>query len=313
MAGSIIEEIEREYRLTRERNAYIARKTLDSALADTEFKANYNAMKDLDFEIAKAENFDGDLARAGALRTERDNLLKARKAILARLGLDERSFSPPFTCADCRDTGYISGVPCRCFREKWQRLNLARLGVEPTALGDFSLDTKSAEYGIGNIYDKMKNYVAKFPDGNIRNFLFMGQTGCGKTFLASAIAGEVSKRGFNVIFLTAMEMNEVFLRLHLSRPEERLGIMSALYNCDLLVIDDLGTENLINNVTVTNLLSVASERFARKRHTIITTNLTFDEIIQRYNDRFFSRITEKTCSRTVRFPNVNFRTGKKEN
>ena len=307
MANNILEQIEREYSLIRKRNLAITSSALNRARSNPRFSEIEREIKTLNFEIAKAEEFYNDEAKASELKISRAKLSEEKNALLHTMGINPHDLEKKYTCNTCKDTGFVNGKPCSCFNEKWKKYNFSALGIEPTASVSFADDTAKKTEKLEKTYSALKKFVEKFPNTNTRNFLFMGKTGCGKTFLASAVATELSNKGFNSIFLTATSLNQLFLKMHLSSFSERVDYMSMLINCDFLVIDDLGAENTYKNVTHECLLALISERLAKRKHTIITTNLTQDEILERYNERLFSRITEKNSSVTILFEDFNFR------
>ena len=130
--------------------------------------------------------------------------------------------------------------------------------------------------------------------------------GTGKTYLASSIVGELNKRKVLTVFLTSNELNSIFLKMHRQEIDREL-VFDILTACDLLVIDDLGTEPLYNNVTAEYLLSIISERLDKKKHFIITTNLTKSEILNRYSERFLSRISDKKQTAIIPFNGKDLR------
>jgi len=306
--ANILELIEREYAITRENNRKKADFYLSKARADRDFANNEKRLKSLNFEIAKAEQFDLDKDKAIRLKNEKQAIINEQEDILKSLKISAALLTVKYTCPTCKDTGFVNGKPCRCFKEKWKRLTFESLGIDPIPAITFKNDTVKKNEKLEKVYCALKKYVEKFPLTNTHNFLFTGKTGCGKTFLASAVAGELAKKGFNCIFLTATRLNQLFLKMHTSNYVDRTDYLEILTNCDFLVIDDLGTENIFKNVTIEYLLALISERLAKSKHTIITTNLNSDEIMERYNERFFSRITEKRSSAIINFDGTNFRT-----
>jgi len=310
MVNNILEEIEREYRITRQKNEQKAKFYLSKALLLPDFKEVESKLKSIKIDIAKAEFFELDTDKALKLKEEQSQLLKKRTEILNKANIREEFLKVTYTCKDCKDTGFLNNKPCHCFNEKWKRLNFEKLGISPVPDLTFKNDTASKTEKLTKTYEKLKKYVEKFPNTNVHNFLFTGTTGCGKTYLASMVAGEISKKGYNTVFLTATELNQLFHQMHCSPYSDRIDYMNMLIRCDFLVIDDLGTENRYNNVTVEYFLALISERLAKNKHTIVTTNLTQNEIMDRYNERFFSRITEKKTSAVISFEDINFRTKK---
>jgi DNA replication protein DnaC len=115
------------------------------------------------------------------------------------------------------------------------------------------------------------------------------------------------ERGYTVIFLTAFKLNEIFLRYHLDHRDGGRDYLENIYGCDLLVIDDLGTENIFKNVTVEYLLSLISERMFSGAHTLITTNLDGVQLMSRYGERLYSRLTDKRKTYIFQFTGKNLR------
>ncbi len=310
MAGEILDAVEREYEKTREKNAAIANRNRLTALKIEGYKEIEDRLKELAPAIARAEFFDEDAVTAETLKKERSELEKKRAALLKKAGLNVSDLQTKFNCVYCKDTGYVKGLPCRCFNEKWKKYTFAELGIQPMTELTFENDTAPKSFALSKLYCKMREFTQMFPNTKTKNFLFTGTTGCGKTYLASIVAGELSKKGYNAVLITSMALNRLFFKMHTSRPSERPDYMGILTDCDLLVIDDLGAENLYTNVTGEYLYALISERHSYGKHTIITTNLTTNELIIRYGDRFFSRITEKGISSVVSFDETNMRAQK---
>ena len=121
----------------------------------------------------------------------------------------------------------------------------------------------------------------------------MGKTGTGKTFLASCVADALVKKDKSVMFVSAFDLNVRLLKHHTSFDNERLSHIEPLIDCDMLVIDDLGSESIYKNVTVELFYHVINERYNRGKSTLITTNLTLDEMTSRYGERTCSRLFDK--------------------
>lgn len=123
-----------------------------------------------------------------------------------------------------------------------------------------------------------------------RNLLFYGDTGVGKTFLTHCIAGELLERTFSVIYFTASQLFDIFAKKQFDKDEAAMLDYEHVYDCDLLIIDDLGTE-FSNTFTTSQLFVCLNERLLRKKSTIISTNLSLDDLNMLYSERVFSRIT----------------------
>ena len=300
-------EIEREYREIRARNREIADANLSRAMKNKYFAEVQNAIKALNFQIAKHEFYEGDIHAAEEEKTAREKLLLKRSRLLEEMGIKEEDLTVKFDCPDCKDTGYIEGRPCKCFEEKRRKHMLINLGIRSLPLLTFDDDTAQKPEFLTKLYEKMKKYVEYFPGGNTQNFIFTGMTGCGKTYLASIVAGEILHKGFDAIMVTATELNQTFLKMQRFMPSDRPDYLGILIDCDFLVIDDLGSEILYSNITLDNFYTLISARHAKNMHTFITTNLNETELGERYGDRFFSRIADKRNSAIIRFPEEDLR------
>ena len=161
---------------------------------------------------------------------------------------------------------------------------------------------------MASIKKSMIKFVDNLKTAQTRNIVFMGNTGVGKTFLAKSIAKTAMSKGNTVIFITSFNLNNEFLKSHLSSELDKIKLLNNYINCDLLVIDDLGSEPKLKNVTSEYLLILINERIARKKATIITTNLRPDNIIATYGQRFYSRIFNKEDSSLIEITGKDLRT-----
>lgn len=235
----------------------------------------------------------------------------ARERALKKYGFDEGDFAPKYGCPDCGDTGYKDGAPCRCLRQAINNIITESYGIDIAQFRGFDYVDPAFEKTIKGelsaVYDGMKKYCERFPDTKFTTHVFSGLTGTGKTHLACCAAKRVMERGFAVIFLTAFKLNEIFLKYHIDHRGGDREYLENIYNCDLLVIDDLGTENIFKNVTAEYLLSLLSERLFDNRHTLITTNLDGGQLFERYGDRLYSRLTDKRKTCLFQFSGGNLR------
>lgn len=275
-----------------------AYKNMQIALSDGDFSRAYYAIKDLNLKIARLEFDEAPKQAVQPLKRERDELCLKRDEALKKLNLSEKSLKPTYSCAACADTGYKpDGGLCDCF---YKRLTLCAekfLGIAKPKLPSF--DDFSCDLASENLKNKLLSYCERFDQTQKRNLIFDGQPGTGKSFAAGCIASELEKRGKNVIFLSALKLNEIFFTYHVTHGSDQRAIFEVLTTCDLLVIDDLGTEPIKSNVTIEYLTAFLSERLNNGKAFIITTNLTPEDIKDRYKDRLTSRLSSSSCVRSL--------------
>lgn len=241
----------------------------------------------LDDEKSRAMEISEDIA-----------LLRAKKAnLLDRAGFPKDYLTLHYTCPDCKDTGYIDGQKCHCFRQASVALLYEQSGIQELLKQD-NFDSLSYEYYEGEDLERFRNAVTtcrnfiKNFNSDYHNLFFYGTVGTGKSFLSGCVAKELIEKGNLVIYFSATQLfNELSKSTFDYRNREDLSVLQDdLFNCDLLIIDDLGTE-LTNTFVASQLFSCLNERHLRKKATIISTNLSLQELRDRYSDRIFSRIT----------------------
>ncbi len=281
-------EYERRRREAREKSDFYK----DKMLAIPDFAAAVERLKKARFEAAKAR-FDGDERKRAEELAKIEKETEILRKIQEENGVTTEMLRPAFTCAKCKDTGINeSGKTCECYYSVALKVALETLGIKEKDFADFKNVKHLDKNNLKAIYGKIKKYCDTFGVGS-KNILLSGNVGTGKSHLAECIAGELVKKGFAVVFLTATELNGLLLRYHTASFDEKNLYFEILTDCDLLVIDDLGTEPQLKNVTVNYLLTVLSERLSNDMPYIVTTNLTQDEIISKYDERIHSRLLDK--------------------
>lgn len=272
-----------------------ALKTAEISLIEKEYRSLLP--KFCKFEALGIENKD--------LKIKFSDILKQRKDIFIKNKIDEKKFKPKYSCSKCNDTGYCNGKSCVCLKQAVNNIITNEYGIDVMKFRNFEdTDVESNplyKLYLADKYEKMQRYCNGFPDTKYKTHVFNGLSGTGKTFLASCVSKKIIDRGFTVIFVTAFKLNEIFLKYHTDFKGEGGVYLDNLYTCDLLVIDDLGTENTFKNVTNEYLLSIISERIAEVKHTLITTNLNGEQIRQKYEDRFHSRLLDKHRTYVIDF------------
>ncbi len=230
---------------------------------------------------------------------------------LAACGLPPDTLAPQFVCSRCKDEGYVyepTRRMCPCFESELNARMLLALGLKGTqTFATFQEGIFSDEPMLGKLSQKVlmkqnkaicERYADAFPDTDARDLLFTGKSGLGKTFLMQAIAHRVTLRGHEVTYISAYKLLETMRKAYFANNSEW---MEPLMETPLLLVDDLGTEPLMENITVTQLFNLLNERQNANRHTIISTNLNLSELRARYTERITSRLLDASRVRVLKF------------
>lgn len=237
-------------------------------------------------------------------------LLKERAEILKTHGFSALSLDPPPACKTCGDTGYDGGKICRCVIKKvLESEKGSKFALSPRYFSDMDISVYSQKSrpAMEKIKAKLEKYVAGFPEVEVRNLIFMGHAGGGKTFAATAVAGEVMRKGYSAAIMRAFGFVESMRAYHTTFDDSKESYLSPVLDCDLLVIDDLGTESILKNITLEYLYLVLNERMISGKHTLITTNLTPSDLAVRYGERTASRLFDKRIAYAFPFPDEDLR------
>lgn len=239
------------------------------------------------------------------LRQENLGLQREKRALLAELGLPEDALEETPACPLCGDTGYRNGQVCRCLRKYYaqeQQKELSRmLDLGNQSFDTFSLDwypdrvepgqrRSAREHMEERVYNSCAEYAHSF-GRKPANLLLFGAPGLGKTHLSAAIAREVSEQGRSVVYDTAAHVFERFETQKFGREDGETvsSDVERVLTCDLLILDDLGTE-MTTAFVQSALYQIVNTRLMEKRSTIISTNLSPEKLAQRYSPQIASRI-----------------------
>lgn len=245
---------------------------------------------------------DDDAKREQASNPFRE-IEASRKAYLQKAGFPTDYLDPIYTCPDCRDTGYQTmpdgtSEKCHCFREREVAFLYAQSNLQGIIATDrfsnlsyaYCQKQEDLEHLRGAVKISL-SFVEAF--GNTpQNILYYGTVGTGKSFLSGCIANELLQKGYSVVYFSAISLFETLARYSFGtfEKESLYNFCKDLYNYDLVIVDDLGTE-VTNSFVQSQLFSFLNERTMRAKSTIISTNLNLSELRDRYSERVFSRIT----------------------
>ena len=246
------------------------------------------------------------------LNSDINKLKKEKETILNNIGPRASKLKPNYECKKCNDTGYITinntTQMCNCLKQKiydleYNKTNMSTLNKEN--FDKFNLNLYSTEVSTEKYQsdisprENMKlikeiciNFIENFDDIEEKNLLFTGKTGLGKTFLSSCIANEVLKKGKTVLYHTASVMLDTIINYRFGKSNVSKEIYDYLLDVDLLIIDDLGTEG-VNNLKLVELFNIINGRLlnsSKPTKTIISSNLSLQNIFDTYDERIVSRI-----------------------
>jgi len=275
---------------------------IDSEISLLTIRTSKTLLMQKDNSLLKDLNKKIDL-----LRKEKQNLLKKNQ-------IEENFFLPQYECMNCKDTGYLENSNyissmCNCLKQKLFNIeynksniyNLASQNFDNFKINYYSDKADPDKYhsdlspreNIKLIYDISQKFLENFENPNEKNLLFTGNTGLGKTFLSSCIANELIKKGRTVLYQTSPVMLDEIINYRFCKDSSQNDFYEHLLNVDLLIIDDLGTE-CMNQMKFTELFNVLNTRLLNQSNkvtkTIISTNLSLQNLYSNYDERIVSRL-----------------------
>lgn len=299
-------------------SAFNARRVKILADASENYKrilSEYPELMDVENEMQQAAM---DVITTGVYNEELMQKIEDKKAnIIKKLNIKDE-IEPKFNCSICSDMGYVDGKICKCLKRELidAYFKLGDNGgiIESDNFRNFDINIFSNEKvnaispreNIKKIYDMSINYIKNF-DNEKDSLFFYGPSGTGKTYLTGCIATEIRNLGYTVLYLTAIELMN-FCKDRQFNSYDNKDFMDQkdemIKNCDLLIIDDLGTEQN-NNMNAGYLYDIINYRTSVGKKFIINSNLTLMDLSKRYADRIFSRITGN--SKNIEFIGKNLR------
>ena len=269
--------------------------------------------------IKKAKQLLSGQADDWDLKTVIQELSEERRRLLTDYGYPADYLELHYDCKKCRDTGFIDGKKCSCFKQAaiellyeqsklsdiLSRENFDTFDERWYDADDMDEATGKSSLELARIARKQAwDFTQHFQD-TFNNLFFYGHTGVGKTFLTHCIAREIIEQGHSVIYFSAYDLFDELAKRTFHSYDNSPDLPDYVGECDLLIIDDLGTE-LTNTFVQSRLFLLINERLTQKKPTIISTNLEIGAFSEMYSERTFSRIFSnytmiKLTGRDIRF------------
>lgn len=292
---------------------YDARQLANHRLLEARTKAAYEQLpelKEIDDAIASCSVsqarrlLDGDENALISLKEQLAAHRAKKEALLHAHGFPADYFDPVYTCPDCKDTGYIGFERCHCFTQAaidliYAQSNLkeilSRENFETFSFDYYSREDINPTTGLSSLdtardaVTKCRNFIDHFGD-TFSNLYIYGDTGIGKTFLSNCVAKDLIDAGYSVVYFTAFQLFDILSKGVFQKDADAMATHRNIFDCDLLIIDDLGTE-LTNSFTTSQLFLCLNERILRRKSTVISTNLGVNRLADIYSERVLSRIS----------------------
>ena len=256
---------------------------------------------------------DADKRRAiaGEMRKKGAFFNAETRRRLRALGLPEDYLEEHYRCPVCRDTGYVGDAParfCACFERRLAAGEQSGQAAQTfeTFNAAFVPEEKGQRARLLEAKRLLEEFADRYPEARWRNVVLSGAGGLGKSFLLNCVYARVGGRGFPVTRTTAYRMFDAMRRRHVGDAEEADGF-AALLEAPLLLVDDLGTEPMMRNITVEYLFLLVNERMEAGLSTMVTTNLTPAQIQERYGERVCSRLFDRLSALAIKLEGKDLR------
>lgn len=302
MISNYQEQITKIYTMMREEEKISQRKRKE------EIEAKVPKILDIEKQIGKLsielavtamKNLEDKDNQLNEIRRKITDLRVEKSELLVSNGFPVDYLSLHYQCHKCKDTGFIGNTKCQCYKKflvkiYYENSDLKDI-LEKNNFDSFTFDyystqrsgnePRSPRKNMEENLSKVTNYIKNFDKTN-ENLLFVGNSGTGKTFLTNCIAKELIEAGFLVVYRTA---DDIIKNLKEIKFNDNSALEDLLINCDLLVIDDLGTEQ-ISDFSRTELFNLLNKKLLTHKKMIISTNLSLEGILKTYSERISSRL-----------------------
>jgi len=287
----MIASIKQSFMLKRFRAEEECDEFITSLRKNPEFDSLYSEYNEKNLKYIKSKYERED----ECLKSEVEFLKSKISKFLTENNIDRSRLYPKYDCKICQDTGVHNGMICDCLAQALsQKMSLKSSSQTEFKSFDDCIESKMEAEDI-KARDWLKLWCSRYPNVTKCNVNILGLTGCGKTFLLECVANELLNKGAVICYKTAFELNESARLYHIGKSYELIDCIKA----DVLIIDDLGTEPILKNVTKEYLYNLINQRQIHNRPTFISSNLSLDNILSRYDERIFSRLANKNLSITI--------------
>lgn len=287
----LIDDVKQQFMLKRIQAQEKAEDFVLALRQNPEFDKLYSAYTKTELEYIKSKYEQENLT----LKYDLQELQGKINQYLKSHNINPADMQPKYDCPICNDTGVVGGRICNCLQ---QALN-KKLSLQVSSQNQF----KSFDQCNKNLMNEndiktctlLKTWCEKYPSVSKINICLVGGAGTGKTFLLECVANEMIKRSYVVCYKTAFELNELARLYHIGKNFDFSDCLTA----DILLIDDLGTEPVLKNVTKEYLYNLINTRQVNNLPTLITTNLSQEKLLDRYDERIYSRLANKALSLNI--------------
>ena len=310
MNNSVLNDLLKQYEKIRLKNTYeLENRKEELYLSNPKLQQIDDELNTLSINTAKSILQNNSKEYLEELKLKIENLKTEKQKILKSLGLPKDYLKPFYNCNMCKDTGYVFGngktSMCNCLKQQIYNIEYNQKNeniIKNQIFDNFNINLFSDEINekkynsnisprenIIDIKNAAIDFINNFDNEDTKNLIFSGATGLGKTFLSNCIVNNLLEKGKTVMYQTAPVMLDNLIADLFAKPENQTGISKNLLTVDLLVIDDLGTENL-NSLKFTELYKIINTRLlSKKTKTIISTNLDLQGLYNTYDERLVSR------------------------
>lgn len=277
------------------------------ALQNKDFEAVDKEIRALIIEKAKLE-FDGK--ESSEVNEQIKRAKDKRAEILQKMGMTLQDIRPNYNCKLCNDTGFVNNSRCTCFQNKLTQALFKNSNMGANMTHTFK-DFKAELYDVPTDGEKILKLGERIVNNggvfSVPTIIIRGEVGAGKSYFLECVANELLACNVAVCFMPAFELSQNLLEWHLGTFDTKNLLQQIFIDCDVLIIDDLGTEPIYQNISLEYMQNIIDVRVMKNKLTIISTNLRAEEFIERYGDRLSSRLFMSGNALKVNLTNSDLR------